>query len=409
MTFSVIADDLTGASDAGVQLVRAGYRSAVAFWGTAPLNSDGLDAVAFDTDSRTLAPSHAAERVTQVGQEAAKATYMFKKLDSTLRGPVAAELAAAFSVSGRERVVLAPAFPQVGRTTVSGVQLLHGVPIHQTELARDPLSPVRESHLPTLVHSEFDSVAVLSASELVQAEAVWQALQTAYVVIADAQSEDDLLTLVQMVPHPERILWAGSAGLADALSRTLTKSVPLAVPSTPHPGKRVRVLAVVGSVSTTSREQLAYLVAAEGAERIVLQPLGLSPEEVEAEVTRVVSQAGKALEREQTVALTTPATAPEGANLNIYARVLVTAMADAVARLSSLGLFDALVMTGGDTAVHIARALAAQGVFLKREIEPGIPLGVFIGASPYPVVTKAGAFGSHAALKAAVDALTQEV
>jgi uncharacterized protein YgbK (DUF1537 family) len=43
-----------------------------------------------------------------------------------------------------------PAFPQEGRTTVGGYHLLKGVPIERTEMARDPHSPIVESHLPTL-------------------------------------------------------------------------------------------------------------------------------------------------------------------------------------------------------------------------------------------------------------------
>ena len=50
MKFAMIADDLTGAADSGVQLVRAGYRTAVVFRGE-PL-PEGLDAAVVDTDSR---------------------------------------------------------------------------------------------------------------------------------------------------------------------------------------------------------------------------------------------------------------------------------------------------------------------------------------------------------------------
>src|SRR5215211_2220359 len=53
MLIAVIADDLTGAADAGVQLVSAGYRTAVVF-GEAEVVADDLDAVSFDTDSRAM-------------------------------------------------------------------------------------------------------------------------------------------------------------------------------------------------------------------------------------------------------------------------------------------------------------------------------------------------------------------
>jgi uncharacterized protein YgbK (DUF1537 family) len=47
--------------------------------------------------------------------------------------------------------VIAPAYPQAGRRTVGGYQLVRGVPVEKTVVARDPLCPVRQSHLPTLL------------------------------------------------------------------------------------------------------------------------------------------------------------------------------------------------------------------------------------------------------------------
>ena len=61
MRIAVIADDLTGAADTGVQLARAGHRTAVAFRGE-PAPAD-VDAVVADTDSRGLAAAEAAARV----------------------------------------------------------------------------------------------------------------------------------------------------------------------------------------------------------------------------------------------------------------------------------------------------------------------------------------------------------
>ncbi|MGH3148389.1 MAG: four-carbon acid sugar kinase family protein, partial [Rubrobacter sp.] len=121
LRIAVIADDLTGAADTGVQLARAGYRTAVIFHGEeAP--SAGLDAVSLDTDSRTRPAGFAAKRVLEASRKVRDARIVYKKLDSTLRGNVAAELSAAVGATRRRRVVVALAFPAAGRTTVDGVQ-----------------------------------------------------------------------------------------------------------------------------------------------------------------------------------------------------------------------------------------------------------------------------------------------
>src|SRR5215208_212421 len=94
MLIGVIADDLTGAADTGVQFVRAGYRTAVFFRATDVL-ADDLDAVSLDTDSRAMPAGFAAKRVLDAAHIARGASVVYKKLDSTLRGNVAAELVAA--------------------------------------------------------------------------------------------------------------------------------------------------------------------------------------------------------------------------------------------------------------------------------------------------------------------------
>ncbi|HEX2739021.1 MAG TPA: four-carbon acid sugar kinase family protein, partial [Rubrobacter sp.] len=80
---AIIADDLTGAADTGVQFARAGYQSAV-FFRPAEVLPDDLDAVAFDTDSRTMPEGFAAKRVVDAAHSARGARIVYKKLDSTL-------------------------------------------------------------------------------------------------------------------------------------------------------------------------------------------------------------------------------------------------------------------------------------------------------------------------------------
>jgi uncharacterized protein YgbK (DUF1537 family) len=65
-----------------------------------------------------------------------------------------------------------------------------------------------------------------------------------------------------------------------------------------------------------------------------------------------------------------------------------------------------LVLSGGDTAVAVARALGAHGLVVEDELEPGVPVGRLLGPRPLPVVTKAGGFGGPEALVLACRAVT---
>ena len=400
MRIAIVADDLTGAMDSGAQLARAGYRTVVAFHGSELPPAQNLDAVSADTDSRELAPKSAAERVREAVRRLKDARILYKKLDSTLRGPIAAELEAALEESGRPRCIITPAFPSTGRTTFEGVQLLDDEPLHDTRLADDPVTPVHEASIPNLLAAGgLGDVATLSVRELEDAERVRKTLDAHRCVVADATEDAHLKLLVEAVPDPAEVLWAGSAGLVVALGNAYPG--PEAETSLAEkPASGSRALTVVGSTNPTVRGQLLRLDEESAAVSVPLRSNELvdggGAVEAALETCRV------ALEEGSSVALYST---DEEILAGETGRI-VEALAEVVVGLSGDGLFEALVLTGGDTAVHVARSLGARGILLDGEIEPGVPLGTLIGDNPYRVITKAGGFGTSETLLHAQDVLT---
>jgi uncharacterized protein YgbK (DUF1537 family) len=63
------------------------------------------------------------------------------------------------------------------------------------------------------------------------------------------------------------------------------------------------------------------------------------------------------------------------------------------------------VLTGGDTASFVLRALNASSILLAGELAPGIPWGIIQGgdAEGCIVITKSGGFGRHDTLADAFD------
>jgi uncharacterized protein YgbK (DUF1537 family) len=393
MLIAVIADDLTGAADTGVQLVHAGYRTAVFFRATEVL-ADDLDAVAFDTDSRTMPAGFAAKRVLEVAHLAREARVVYKKLDSTLRGNVAAELAAALGGARRGRVVVAPAFPAAGRTTVGGIQSVHGVPVDETEMANDPHTPVREAHVPSLLADAFSSVGALGAGDLADPERVRRTLEDYECVVADADRDADLEALVRAVPDAARVLWAGSAGLALALGSVYPGPSAGAVGVQRVPVRPV--LVVVGSLSGVAREQVRRLVEEYGEVGV---PVGGGEPNA---VQKAVETAREALAGGTCAVVHSPE------DRVASSESVLGSLAEVAWRLSEEGLFEGLVLTGGATAVGVARRLGDCGIRLEGEVETGVPRGTMIGPRPYPVVTKAGGFGEPDTLVGAVEALSGE-
>ena len=388
---AIIADDLTGAADAGVQFVHACYRTVV-FFSESEVLAEDLDAVSFDTDSRAMPAGFAAKRVLEAARGVREARVVYKKLDSTLRGNVAAELAAALGGARRERAVVAPAFPAAGRTTLGGVQRVHGVRVDETEMANDPHTPVQVAHVPSLLADACSSVDVLSVEDLTDRGRVRRALEGSECVVADAERDADLEALVRAVPDPARVLWAGSAGLALALGRVypgpcVGDEGAQRVPVRP-------VLVVVGSLSGVAREQVRRLVGEYGEVSVSVEAGGAGALE------RAVAAAQDALAGGACAVV--HSIEERGAS----GESVLGSLADVVARLSEEERFEGLVLTGGATAVGVARRLGASGIRLHGEVEIGVPIGTLIGPRPYPVVTKAGGFGGPDTLVGAVEALS---
>jgi uncharacterized protein YgbK (DUF1537 family) len=226
----LIADDLTGAADASVHF--AGSRSVEILLPASPpafgWGSSEADVVVFDTESRGLEPSRAAHLVASACEGLNGA--VFKKVDSTLRGSVAAELEAARVALGRGTAVLVPSLPVQGRTVEAGRLLLEGsdagaiAELLGVAAVSLPIEALGEDRLPELV-------------------------------VIDASTDGDLDRIAAACERRPDLLPAGSAGLAAAFARREGSSTPGAV----HPSRRL--LIAVASRHPASRAQLAALAA----------------------------------------------------------------------------------------------------------------------------------------------------
>lgn len=125
--WAMLADDLTGACDAGVAFALAGYRTSVVWreeagWPAEP------EVLAVSTETRAAGEEEAAEKVRRICASLGR-PIVYKKIDSVLRGPIQAEIEAVVEAGGFQRVVACPALPEQGRTVRNGRLLLNGEPL----------------------------------------------------------------------------------------------------------------------------------------------------------------------------------------------------------------------------------------------------------------------------------------
>ncbi len=160
----VLADDLSGAAElAGIAFAH-GLSAEVRRVGPAIEDRAGPPAqvLAIDTDSRHLSASAAAARVKQITEQILATTpaWLYKKVDSVLRGNVRAEVEAMLQVTGQSRALLIPANPSRGRLIQDGRYSIDGIPLDQTAFARDPEHPRVSSDVFTLLGAKTAEMSV---------------------------------------------------------------------------------------------------------------------------------------------------------------------------------------------------------------------------------------------------------
>lgn len=136
----VVADDLSGAAEIGAVGLRHGLSAEILASGQP---SEGIDLVCVDTDSRACSAEAAGQRAAAatVLLQTAGAEWIYKKVDSVLRGQVTAELEAILNRLGLDSALLVPANPLKGRVIHGGRYWIADTPLDETEFRRDPDYP----------------------------------------------------------------------------------------------------------------------------------------------------------------------------------------------------------------------------------------------------------------------------
>jgi uncharacterized protein YgbK (DUF1537 family) len=385
----VIADDLTGACDIGAELLALGEPVVVSNVQNGAPTTPGVVSVC-NTASRGCEPPAAVARVRESLRDLAPgwAGILLKKIDTALRGPVAAELAAAMTCTGAREAFVLPAIPSVGRTTIRGIQHLQGVPLADTAFARDPLHPITESSVLAALAADGALEARLLGLEEVRAgrwDAAWPAAQRPRAVVCDAETDGDVEAALRAVlRRPRPLVLAGSIGLGRALAALRGGGAVPTMPAAAAPGTTpAGVLVAVGSLHPATCQQVR---AAGRTLAVEITEVGDA-----AMVGPAAARAASAIRRGAAAALLTPgqrapsATEPAGH------------LADAVAACLRAARPAGLVLVGGETAQAVLARLAHPRLQLEARPVPLVVFGRLLDG-PQPglgVVTKGGSAGDE--------------
>lgn len=202
---AVIADDFTGAAEIGGIGLRRGMKVLIE---TSVEEAGDADLLVLATETRSMPTVLAKQEIEKVtGQlQDLKPRFIFKKLDSVLRGNVYEELISQQLVSEKKRVIMVPANPHFNRIIQNGIYYVDGVPLAETSFAHDPEFPVKHSTVRDIVGGEADNVTVNDVTEELPDEGI---------IIGNVVSVDELAAWAGRAD--EQSVLAGGSGFFDAI------------------------------------------------------------------------------------------------------------------------------------------------------------------------------------------------
>jgi uncharacterized protein YgbK (DUF1537 family) len=402
--YLIVADDFTGANDTGVQLKRRGINTNVVF--TSDLIDKDQSSFVIDTESRSLSEDDAYNKIKNIlnNVELNDFKYLIKKVDSTLRGNVAKEIKAVDEEYKSELVIFAPALPDLKRTTVNGIHMLNDVPITYTEMAKDPLKPVKEDNITRILESVYDEEVFHINLDSVKSKQI--DFSSGRVFTFDVVTNEDMRNIIKAAMNTgKKVLWIGTAAMADNLFEIEKSMKP--------------VLSIVASVSAVTRQQVKH-AESKGVELVKLPIYDIIQNKVEPE--RYINQAEYLLKEGKDVVLLPSSSYDQEEYLKSneignkagmateeisnFVNTLIGSISKNVLKKTEVsGVF----LTGGETAIGFFKEVESLGSSIVQEIAIGIPLMKLVGG-PFEglkVVTKAGAFGGEDAITYAIRKLKE--
>jgi len=408
MKIAIIADDLTGACDTGVQLVNYGIDASVVIQNSNNIKSQ---ATIFNTDSRALGKKHAYEKVSKISREIDKENLdiLYKKIDSTMRGNIGSELNAVYDQFQPDFVLITPAHPNNGRIVQEGIHYFNGVPLSETEVAKDLKTPVTESNIMKLVeqssnrqvkHINYEMLRK-NKSYLLKVLADWNK-QGIYYITIDAVVEEDLHRILQLLDSEYSFILCGSAGLINYVPEKY--GYKLAPYNEKSFMKHSPALFVIGSVSERGRSQLNHLLKNRDVIGVEMDAMEIIKEgrAKDQEINRMYSEMTLAFKEKKTCALyssnNVENTKVIGQELGIsnieISNIISNELGSIATKMIKENNVAKLFLTGGDTAQQVFTKLGIARYELIGELELGVPIGEIDYSPLINTITKAGNFGT---------------
>lgn len=417
----IIADDLTGAVDTGVQFRKKKLETLVVTGSENIGRSFRVaDVVVVDTESRFDDKIAAYTKAFEVASTAKSLniSHFYKKLDSTMRGNPGAEISGIMDALDIAVTFLVPALPLYGRTTRDGKVLVNGILLAETLYAKDPKNPVNESYIPAILSEQSDKkIAVIDLETLhggtdILEQTISRLIKkSTRIIVIDAETDSDLSLIAGLISNrKDRKLFAGCSGLAEKLA-------PLLVDNK----KNKSNIVFAGSVNKTTADQLIFATGKLQVSITDIKPLKVISKKNIKEKKRILKLASEAVTAGNDLIIRSAAseeavkeTLEKGRKKGLEDFRISDLIAEFIGELAAdiirKNKLNGIVLTGGDTAIKTLKHLKVNSIAIEGEIVHGIPYGQLNRKRfrDLKVVTKAGGFGSQDAIVQILNFLRNE-
>lgn len=406
----IIADDLTGALDTGVQFSKKNMSAIV----TTDLNFNfedickEADVVVIDTESRHIPADEAKKRVKSALSKFDKKEikFFYKKTDSTLRGNIGSEVEGFMEGLNIDEVSFIPAFPLGKRTVKDGVLYVNNVKLAETQFAMDILNPVTDSFIPDIINKQSDiNVKLKDINE----EFSPLDNKEKHIYIFDSENMEDMENIGKFLHNKNRLNYTiGNAGFAEVLTHYIksdTKKEDIILEDD-------RILFVCGSVNITSLKQCKY------AEKI-----GYCSDSLK--FTNIISEDYKnsdnyitdkeyfkekinnnkkfllrTSDSEDVIKKAIEYTEKNSISMEELTSNIANSTGQLVSDLIREHEIRNLIIFGGDTLMGILKNIGCQYIIPMSEIFPGVVFTRAVGKdTAINVITKAGGFGEESIIE----------
>ena len=389
----IIADDFTGALDTGVQFSNYGVNTVV----TSDLEfefgetTDQIEVLVFNTETRYLNKCEAYEVIKKIALKAKEENiqYIFKKVDSALRGNVASELRALSDVFEDVSIPFIPAYPEQNRFSCEGILHIDSIPVSESVFGQDPYEPVIESHIPSLLLKETDLKTYITKKYEIPPK-------EERILLIESHSDEEMLSQGnELLMNNALNITVGCAGFGKALANIIYKKRTITQNDINFP-----LLIVCGSVNPVTKKQIAF-AENNGFDRISLTMEQLWDKQYW-DTVKGQEDMNQYLKIEQPLMFETygdisadkvNGVPEERTKLRFR---IGQSLGYLVKNLMLRSINRTLLFTGGDTLYQSMRVLGITEIKPLKELFPGIVLGsIDFEDKKHYIITKSGGLGNE--------------